>query len=317
MSKPRKRVINKQSKAVVGGRGLIRVSEAVGTTNAAAEKTITDASTSSRLPHEQSIDFKDVDQIDQSDHVDFDGLPVQEPATVWHYVQLLEHYKSFLMDEQGLRTSCTVHLINDFEIDDHGQVTTMPGYVAVLAMNIPTKAGLSPVACCSHCISKDLVSYFALRTHNDRTLPETHLFDCKHTTAIVQQSLATNKFKCSIKDQKLAFQQLSTIWGHYDRNLAPGWYTFDLATHSKGQLGVYLSNSYVMYVFATQRRQTGALQHYCFSCKKYGCSHAQAITHALNGTVPDSIQTIRLPARPLDSLISKGRYPCEQLINSS
>lgn len=283
----------------------------------------TDESTSVCLSHTPSINSEahgtltDQEWIDYANHIDFEfeDPPLEDTAPVWHYVQLLEHYKSFIMDDQGLRTSCTVHLINDFKIDDQKQATRQPGYSAVFAFSITTKSGLSPVACCSVCISKDLVSFFALKNHSDSTISESHIFSCRHTTAVVQQSLADNNFNCSIYNQKLAFQQISTIWGPYAYNLVPGWYLFDVATHPKGRLGVYLSNCYSTFVFATQRQQTGTMRHFCFLCKKYSCHHTQTITHELDASVPDSIQTIRLPARPLDSLLSKAVYPCKLLCN--
>jgi hypothetical protein len=196
-------------------------------------------------------------------------------------------------------------------IDEQKQTTRQPGYAAVLAFSVSTKSGLAPVACCSLCISKDLVSFFCLKDHSDSSIGESHIFNCRHTTGIVQQSLADNNFTCSVYNQKRVFQQISTIWGHYASNLAPGWYLFDAATHPKGRLGVYLTDNYLPFVFATRRRQTGALQHYCFLCKKYDCAHAKAVTHQLDATVPDSIQTLKLPAMPLDCLLSKAIYPCE------
>jgi hypothetical protein len=309
MSNTRKRTINKQSKAVVGGRGLVRLS---------GQET-TKTPTTQNLSPSPSVSVataemiqEDVQQLDFGDHYHFASDVAPEPTRykVWPYVQLLEHYKSFLMDSNEQERSCTIHLINDFNTDDQGKIVSKPGYSAVFAFSVESKSGLAPVACCSICISKDLLSFFALKNHGDSTISESHIFNCRHTQVIAQRSLSENKFNCSIQNEKLVFQQLSTVWGRYSRNLTPGWYNFDASTHSKGRLGVYVTNNYSAFVFASELQRTGTTTHFCFLCKKRTCIHAELITHKLDAVVPDSVQTIRIPARPLDSLVSKAVYPC-------
>jgi hypothetical protein len=315
----------KKNKLLIGGRGFVRLQDAQSAPRADHDQASVasnqpDTSDTLFLDHqyndcseEQSELYEETDLVQHPDtdlSTDKVSSATDHIEKVWRYIPLLQHY------QLQITSDFQIHLINDFEIDANDQVRSKAGYAAVFVLNIASKNRMAPVACCSLCVSQELLAYFALQDFTDVEITEAHLFSCKHTTAVTQHTLVAYEFNCSIYNPLLASERLSTILSSYSTKMKSGWYTFNEAKHTKGILGVYVSNGYAICVFATQRKQTGTTAHYCFRCCKPACTHAQGISHELDAEIPDSIQTLRIPL-VLDSLVSKDRYPCKFVANQS
>lgn len=226
-----------------------------------------------------------------------------EDLPVWVFVHLEMHVHI------SLECKVQLYVTNDFNQTTDGRVSAKKGFVAVFVMKLPTINGFAVVSCCSACISKDLLKFFALSQNQHEEYSPSHLFSCRHSTAIAQHILAKNRQNCSVRNDLEAWELIANYLEIYEYNLKPGWIHTD-RKESQGKLCVYIANDYVGYVFAVQRQQTGTLKCYCYICSKYQCHHSSVVTHTLEGEIPDTIRSIRIPPPPLNNLISKKHYPC-------
>lgn len=294
-----------KKKVLVRGKGIVKLKD---TTNLPINvPTPTEAlSTADQVPYSPTpVDTQyepTEDLINDYSYSNTDSI-----HETWPYTHLQEFY------QVDLQNQVHIHVMNDFEFDEYNYTQRKKGFAAVIIMKLKTNSGYQAVGCCSICFSKQLLWFYALSNHESEVLNETHLFNCRHTTAAVQKRLATDGFQCSIRNDHENSKNALSSMTPYSERLEPGWIPLNAKSNPKGRLGVYISQEYRIHVFASQKQKTGTLKHYCFQCSKYGCHHAGTITHALDGEIPDVIEPITLSVPPLDDLKSKKRYPCNFL----
>lgn len=281
-NRSRKKRTLKKTKALVSRRGFVKLT---------ASQDQSRASSNSQLPR-------------ISEQVNPISTATSSTTTaVWHFVQLAEHHtlkvpKSYLL-----------HVMNNYQRDEFGNLQTRPGYTAVMIINVPSKSGITPVTCCSSCVSRELLGYFCLNDHHAVQFTHQHIFSCEHTTVAVQRTLATSGVNCSVRDDFVAVQKLAEILDPYQLQIQPGWH-HTTGISSKGLLSVYITANYSMRIYGVEKLRSGEYRYYCHSCASDKCHHRSEITEEYTGNAPETVQYVRLPAKPLDNLISKQLYPC-------
>jgi hypothetical protein len=190
----RKKRTLKKTKALVSGRGFVRLT---------ASQDQSRASSHTQLP-----------QI--SEPVNPTSTATSRATTVWQFIQLAEHYTL------KVPKSYQLHLMNNYQWDESGNVQAQPGYTAVIVINVPSKTGITPVTCCSSCVSRELLGYFSLNDHQAVQFTHQHIFSCEHTTIAVQRILAAARVNCSVRDDFAAGQKLAEILDLYQLQIQPG-----------------------------------------------------------------------------------------------
>jgi hypothetical protein len=235
-------------------------------------------------------------------------------ASVWNYVFLQEEHTVTLPHQ------CVVSIINDFDLDETegldnvshaGLYQNRKGYAVVFLLKLETEVGGHAVSCCSLCASGLMLPFYAIKSHQHSTFNVTHLFSCRHASAVVQHQLANAQMPFAVRDDERCAKDLASTIPSYHDPLQPGWIRVKDISHIKGVLVIYVTTQYAFYVFAVRKRPSGLPKCFCFHCNKDDCHHSSEITHSIWDGVPEDTQLkLRLPATTKENLVSVKRYPC-------